>query len=159
DSLLAERRFLSERVERAREIVESQEKRYHELEARLGGVEAENRRFMEEYLSIQQQNSNLANLYVASYRLHGTVDRREMVDAVKEITANLVGSEEMALFERDDDDRALSLVGSNGIDPAPLRRVTLGAGIIGRTAETGEVHIGPGEDGRPEETGLTACIP
>lgn len=158
-SLQAERRLLEERTERVRESIEAQENRYHELQARLDGVEQENRRFTQEYLAIEQQNSHLANVYVASYRLHGTVERSEFVDAVKEIIANLVGSEELAIFERENDGRTLSLVGFNGIDPEPLRRVAIGKGIIGRTAETGETHVGSGEDGRPEEAGLTACIP
>src|SRR6185295_92658 len=42
---------------------------------RLDGVVEENRRYAEEHHQIETHNSNLANLYVASYQLHSSVDR------------------------------------------------------------------------------------
>ena len=39
----------------------------------------------ERFNEIEKQNSDLANLYVASYQLHGTVHRDEVLQAVKEI--------------------------------------------------------------------------
>ena len=73
------------------------------------------------YTEIEQQNSNLANLYVASYRLHGTLDRQEVIDTIQEIIANLVGSEEAGLFELDPATRTLELVASFGLPATPAR--------------------------------------
>ena len=69
------------------------------LRARIEGIKAETQAYSSRYAALEQQNSNLANLYVASYRLHGTLDRSEVIAAIREIIANLVGSEEAALVE------------------------------------------------------------
>ena len=125
-----------------------QQRRQAELESHLKEIEEAGRRFTDEYLHVQQQNANLANLYVASYRLHGTVERGEVVLAIQEIVANLIGSEELAIFEREPGSAELSLVASFGVDEAPLRRIAVGAGLIGRAAATGEVYIrGEGDAG------------
>ena len=70
--------------------------------------------------AVLQQSSSLASLYVAGHRLHAGVDLPEVIEAIQEIVATLVGSEEMALFERDEDAPTLSLIASVGIDPAAL---------------------------------------
>lgn len=161
-SVDAERQLLGERLSKLGEYRERQERRRSELETHLKEIEEESRHFSHEYLKVEQQNSNLANLYVASYRLHGTLDQTEIIDAIKEIIANLVGSEEVAIFERDGDRAVLSLVGAFGVDPKPLREVRIGSGPIGRTAATGQTYIAPslgGEDATTADDGLTACIP
>ena len=53
-------------------------------------------------LEIEQQSSNLANLYVASYRLHGSVERSEVLQVIQEIIINLIGSEELGIYELDE---------------------------------------------------------
>lgn len=125
----------------------------------LDAAAEESRRFSDRYTTVEQENANLANLYVASYRLHGSVDRREVLQVLQEILANLVGSEETAIFEIDSDGTALRLLESIGISSERYRRVPLGSGTIGRAAQTGERFvIGPGTP-PGEEPGLTACIP
>jgi hypothetical protein len=133
-----------------------------ELRDAMGRVEEENRRFSTRYVEVEQENSNLANLYVASYRLHGTVDREEVLAVVQEIAANLIGSEEMAVFEMSADGTALQLSASFGIDPTPYHRVPLEKGLIGRSASTGDTYVAgeqPPPDGVDCEPELTACIP
>ena len=126
----------------------------------LGEVEKENRRFSEQFVEVEQQNTNLANLYVASYRLHATLDRTEVLEGIQEIVANLIGCEELAILEVTEDGRSLSLLASYGIDPAAFRSVPLGAGIVGHTALTGETYLAQGTDERvPQEADLSACLP
>ncbi|PYQ18464.1 MAG: hypothetical protein DMF79_14940 [Acidobacteria bacterium] len=125
-------------------------------------IRAETRAYSSRYAEIELQNSNLANLYVASYRLHGTLDRQEVIDTIKEIIANLVGSEEAGLFELDPGKQCLELVASFGISPEACSSVPLGSGLIGRAAQTGEIYVA--DPGRPPagaglEGRLTACIP
>ena len=62
----------------------------------------ENARLTERYLAAEQQVSDLANLYVAVNSLHGATEPPRVVAALREIVANLVGSEEFALFESED---------------------------------------------------------
>ena len=94
------------------------------LRAQIEGIRAETKAYSSRYAEVEQQNSNLANLYVASYRLHGTLDRAEVIAAIQEIIANLVGSEEAALFEIDPDTKSLELVASFGYRvPAHLEAI------------------------------------
>lgn len=132
-----------------------------QLERQVAEVEKESRRFREQYDLVEAQNSNLANLYVASYRLHGTLDRKEVLAAIQEIVINLIGSEELGLYEMANEGRSLRLVESFGINAAEHAIVPVGAGRIGRTAAAGEADIGPnaGGDARAEEANLSACIP
>ncbi len=161
-SLEAEMNRLHEQAIAVRAENERHQKEQARLQAQLDGIRAETKAYSSRYAEIELQNSNLANLYVASYRLHGTLDRREVIDTIKEIIANLVGSEEAGLFELDPERQTLELVASFGISPEACSSVSLGRGLIGRAAQTGEIYVadpagapaGPGLEGR-----LTACIP
>ncbi|HET6900542.1 MAG TPA: GAF domain-containing protein [Vicinamibacteria bacterium] len=132
------------------------------LRAQIEGIKAETEGYSSRYAAVEQQNSNLANLYVASYRLHGTLDRGEVISAVQEIIANLIGSEEAALFEIDPDTKTLELVASFGVDRDQCPPIPVGSGLIGLTARTGEILVvdpsqASGATGL--ESRLTACIP
>lgn len=113
------------------------------------------------YLEVEQQNTNLANLYVASYQLNGTLDRERIVAAIQEIVINLIGSEELAIWQLEENVDALSLISSFGINAREWAGVPLGSGIIGNVACSGERFVATEAEeqrfGR-EET-LTACIP
>ncbi len=104
-------------------------------------------------LEAEQQNSDLTHLFVASSRLHESLDRREVLSAIQEIVINLVGSEELAVFEVSEDGSTLELVDSFGVDKEKFGRIPLGLGSIGQVAAKGE----PVLDGAEE--GLTACVP
>ena len=161
-SLEAEMNRLHEQAISLRAENERHQKEQARLQVQLDSTRAESQRYSARYTEIEQQSSNLANLYVASYRLHGTLDRQEVIDTIKEIIANLVGSEEAGLFELDREKQVLELVASFGIAPDTCPPVPLGSGLIGRAAKTGEIYVadparppaGPGLEGR-----LTACIP
>ena len=86
----------------------------------------------------EAQVSNLASLYVAVTSVHGALDRPTVLSSVQEIVTNLIGSEEMAIFETDAAHGRLTLLASMGIEPGPYQQVTLGEGAIGRAAATGE---------------------
>ena len=46
-------------------------------------VESENERVSEQYFDVETQNTNLANLYVASYSLHGSLDRETVINSIR----------------------------------------------------------------------------
>jgi K+-sensing histidine kinase KdpD len=132
------------------------------LRAQIEGIKAETKAYSSRYAEVEQQNSNLANLYVASYRLHGTLDREEVIAAIQEIIANLVGSEEAALFEVDPDKQTLELVASFGVDREQCPSIALGSGLIGLTARTGEILVVDSSQlsgATGLESRLTACVP
>jgi transcriptional regulator with GAF, ATPase, and Fis domain len=163
--LISEKMVLQEKLLGLREELD---RIYHEqsdLRRQLAEVEAANQHSSRQYFEVEQQNNNLANLYVASYQLHSTLDRGEVLAAIQEIVINLIGSEELAIYELGADGTALRLVGSFGIDPVAYATVPLGSGIIGRTAVSGEIYLsgnpGKGNDfaRAPREANLTACVP
>ena len=136
------------------------------LEAKVDQLRADiDRRgadLLAEYERIEQQNTHLANLYVASYRLHETVERDQLLAVIQEILANLVGSEEIGIFDVDPDRDTLSLLWSAGVDAERYRSISTRHGLIGRAVRTGEVVV-VGDSGGvrvlPEEMHLTACVP
>ena len=161
-SLESEKLRLQEQIVKLRgELAHYREERAH-LQERLANIEDESQQFSARYAEVEQENSNLANLYVASYRLHGTVERREALAVIQEIVANLIGSEELAVFEMNPEGSALSLVGSFGSEPERHRTVRVGSGVIGRAVLSGETYVsdgGPAQAALPQEAELTACIP
>src|SRR6476646_9594599 len=93
--------------------------------------------FSSRYVDVEQQNTNLANLYVATYQLHGTLDRDRVLGAIKEVIINLIGSEELAIWEVTGEN--LTLLDSFGIDAQQWESIALDGegGLIGLVAETG----------------------
>jgi hypothetical protein len=113
------------------------EERLAEAEARFRKVEEENKEFADRYIEIEEQNNNLANLYVASYQLHSTLDYKEVIRIVQEIVINLIGAEAFHLFMVSEKTGLLELESSEG-QVAPVTSLTIGEGVIGKTAQTGE---------------------
>lgn len=128
------------------------------LSGRFEEVEAENKDFALRYVEVEEQNENLANLYVASYRLHSTLDTKEVIECIKEILMNLIGSEEFGIFVVDEETGELCLAGYEGEIARKLEesRSNLCEGLEGVVAETGEPFFTEesGEDGE-----ICACIP
>jgi len=116
------------------------ESRLAELEARYRKVEEENKEFADRYIEIEEQNNNLANLYVASYQLHSTLDYREVLRIVQEIVINLIGAEAFHILMVSEKTGQLDVESSEG-QSAPVASVTVGDGLIGTAAKTGENYF------------------
>lgn len=130
------------------------------LRRQLVEVESESRRYAQQFAEIEERNMNLANLYVSSYQLHGTLDREAVLGSIREILINLIGSEELAVYELSEDETFLELVTSFGIDEDKYRRICLHDHVIGRLVSTGGTYVG-GNSAMPERdaTSLAACLP
>lgn len=154
-----EKKRLTAELALAREAIEHANEERERLRARLEEIEAENQRVCDEYVSIQEKSTELAQLYVALERIHGGTSRAETLAALQEIVINVIGSEELALFERRGE--RLALVQSFGLDPEPWRELPLERGAIGAAA-AGRPFVA-GRDGAPRpapgEEELTAAIP
>jgi hypothetical protein len=126
------------------------------LDRRFKEVEAENKDFAQRYVEVEEQNESLANLYVASYQLHSTLDRGEVIECIKEILVNMVGSEEFGLFIVDEETNELILAGYEGEIAKTFenRRLRIGEGIEGAVAESGEMML-PHHQG---EVGGDICV-
>lgn len=126
----------------------------------------EENRTLRALLAAQQTGSEdhtarLASLYVAVNSVHSALDQRGVLSTVRDIVTTLVGSEEMALFEVDDQQGRLTLMFHEGIDPSAYQDLRVGEGAVGSVAMTGEALIraeGGTDDGNGDQT-LSACIP
>jgi K+-sensing histidine kinase KdpD len=152
--------------QRLRRLVADLEKeldqRQTELSAALAcNVRSENM-LAQRFVSSELQYGDLATLYVASSRLHATLQSQDVLLAIREIVSDLIGAEEMALFEKDQALSSLSLVDSYGESAAIDPKIPLGQSTIGRVASSGDLYLDdengagrqPSDKGRP-----MACIP
>ena len=133
-----------------------------ETQHQLAGIEAENLRRELEAQGLEQQHANLTNLYVSCFRLHSTLDREEVLAAIQEIIINLIGCEELAIFELDAEAARLTLVSSFGIDAAQFRSIPADRGRIGGSLRSGRIWIRGEADGTHSGLGeeqLTAVVP
>ena len=82
--------------------------------SRFAGVERQNRDFYDRYHDIERENNNLANLYVASFQLHSTMDLREVTQIILEILLNFVGAKTFAIQLVDEEQRQVAHAGGRG---------------------------------------------
>ncbi len=113
------------------------------LEERFREIVAENKDFSGRYTEIEEQNNNLASLYVASYQLHSTLDFKEVIQVVQEIILNLIGAKSFAILLLDESTSELRTIAWEGEDVMPgidTISVSLGLGILGGVAASGESY-------------------
>jgi nitrate/nitrite-specific signal transduction histidine kinase len=137
------------------------ETRFSELESRLSEVEAENVDFVQRYIDVEEQNNNLANLYVASFQLHSTLDYEEVLQIILEIIINLIGGEIFALYLLDEKSGTLNPEASEGVSISEIPKVPLGEGIIGQTVADNKSYFNdsPSEDMEELYADPLVCIP
>ena len=137
------------------------ETRLRELEARLSQVEAENVDFVQRYIDVEEQNNNLANLYVASYQLHSTLDYEEVLQIILEIIINLIGGEVFAIYLLDEKANMLTPEASEGVPISDIPVVQLGEGVIGKAVQANESYFNdnPSEDLKELYADPLVCIP
>jgi transcriptional regulator with GAF, ATPase, and Fis domain len=137
------------------------EARLAELEARLSEVEAENIDFAQRYIDVEEQNNNLANLYVASFQLHSTLDYQEVLQIILEIIINLIGGEVFAIYLLDEKAKTLNPEASEGVSISEIPQVSLGEGVIGQTVLANESYFNdnPSEDLKELYADPLVCIP
>jgi len=111
------------------------------LKERFRKVEAENRDFEQKYMLVAEENNNLANLYVASYQLHSTLDYEEVLKILLEIMINLIGAKIFSIMIMDEKFEALESIASEGFSMDDTARIPLDRGIIGGVVREGESYF------------------
>ena len=108
-----------------------------QLAGTMERIREEGQRYLAQYAEVETHNANLANLYVASHQLHGTLDRRAILEALQEIVVNLIGSEQFAICEIANGE--LTVVASVGID---AESITWSTPHVREAAETQAIFVG-----------------
>ncbi|MBW2276692.1 MAG: hypothetical protein JRF63_04315, partial [Deltaproteobacteria bacterium] len=139
DKLEAEKKKLRSRAEVAVREIHNYEGRYSEVEREL---------------------DSMANLYVASYQLHATLETSEVLSVIEQVLMQFVGvgSFSIYLVRHDDKARPLEPVHAFQCEGVEIHAETWGEGPIGEAAATGVYFVnhpdkvdGPGAP--------LACIP
>ncbi|NOQ50997.1 MAG: response regulator [Desulfuromonadaceae bacterium] len=109
---------------------------------RIGELEQENLEFANQLVQVEDVNNNLTNLYIASSRLHSTLDREETLEIIKEVVINFVGAEKFAVFLFDKATERLIFETGEGFDEEnDFPEIPLGEGVLGETAAGGENYF------------------
>ena len=96
-------------------------------------------------------------LCAALQQLHGTLHRDEVLTALMEIIAGLIGSETLAVFERRSDG-AFELIASTGIDADGYRSVSAAA-PLGRFLASGERYLAGDANAHAPDVPVAAAVP
>ena len=110
---------------------------------------------------LERQHFLYERLNAASTRLIQAVEHNQVFEALGEILGNLIGSEEVAIFQHVVKDQTFSLAWSTGVKDELLRQFALGAGLMGRAAYEGASRFRdrrPAAPLLPHEKNLTACV-
>src|SRR5580658_6614079 len=160
-SVHAEKVLLEEHVEAQRAQIERHREIERSLLGKMSDLETTRHELSARYIDVEQSNSNLANLYVASYGIHGSLNREDVVRAIHEVLVNIVGSEEFAIFERSPDGRGFSLTSSMGVSADASSQLRPDVGRLGEALRHGAVYVRESEekDASPGKQHLTACVP
>lgn len=133
-----------------------------EANRRIGELEQENLDFANQLVQVEEVNNNLTNLYIASSRLHSTLDREETLEIIKEVVINFVGAEKFVVLLFDKSTERLRLETSEGFDDSEdFPEIPLGEGVIGQAAEERENYFfdGPVREGSDDLMAPIVVIP
>ncbi len=150
-----------EQLARLEEDVRAVRKERDELIQRFRQVEAINREVGGRHQEIEAQNNQLANLYVASYQLHTTLNFAEVLDTIKEILINLVGAEGFGIYWVENRAGRIRRIADQGMSGSVPDEMRLERGPLRSAAEKGEsYYANPLPD--PAEVDAAhpiACVP
>jgi hypothetical protein len=86
--------------------------------------------------------SSLDYAFVLLERLHASLQVGEVLNAIQEALISLVGSEEFALFVRDDESGRFEPLWAIGVRAAALQPFAAGEGVLGKAAEDERISYG-----------------
>ncbi len=146
-----------------RELLDRVRKLEHErsrLIQQVGEKAQPTESYLERQAALEAELNNLANLYVAGYQLHSTLDLREVVRNLRELLHQLVGARSFAVYLIDGGGEDLGPILAEGCDLAKLPKIALGEGPVGKAFLTGEIRVEhePGRARRTIQSPL-ACVP
>lgn len=125
-------------------------------------LQAQLTRLREDKRRLEQRVSRLMRLFTISQTLHEPRDRPALLVALTDIVVNIIGAEELAIFELDPGGGMLTLRSSQGIPAERFQRVPLGEGHIGRCALSGQTYLAGREDaalGPGDLPAPSSCVP
>lgn len=133
------------------------------VKERMAALESAHAECADRIRALHERNTDLVRLTVASQRLAASVQRDEVLATIAEIVVDLIGSEELAVYElpeMDGDIESLRLAHVRGI-AATSPRLARAAGPIRYALGVGQTLVAQSRRQGAEDVdgGLTAAIP
>ncbi len=126
---------------------------------------ADELRLRAQQLSLREQMERnhflLERLNASSARLIQSLELGDVFEAIAEIIANLIGSEEVAIFHYCAASESFSLQCSWGVDAEILQQMASGAGMLGRAVHQATSQFRERQEEHvllPHEKSLTTCV-
>ena len=126
--------------------IEDLEREKQDLVSRSARAEAVKANFSQMYEEVEGELANFANLYVATAQLHSARSVRNVLRALKELLAQLLGAAAFAVYFVSDDGEELVAIASEGVDVADVARIPARRGPIGRAFTSGELAYDQARD-------------
>jgi hypothetical protein len=147
--------------------IEHLEREKQKLLSHLESQQASSTRFSNRFAELEEELSNLASLYVASYQLHSTLDLGLVVKHLIELLGQLVGSRSHAIFVADAARANLLPIAWEGTGGEPKALPVGAEPSAGDTAATlaervfltGVPHYAEGELAAAPKEVPAACVP
>ncbi|MCP4602027.1 MAG: diguanylate phosphodiesterase [Proteobacteria bacterium] len=127
-------RLLENELEHLKRQIEAEKKE-------AASTEEENREFAERYVHVERQNSDLINMYVASYQLHSTLDYEEVLTIVKDITINMIGGEIFGIYLIDRPANELILAAHEGLEGREDEKIQIDNHVKAKIYESGIAYL------------------
>lgn len=115
--------------------------KYEELLKHLEEIRTKNESIMQRFISVEEENNSLANLYIASYQLHTTLNFQEVLQIILEIVINLVGAEAFAIYLLNPRERILEPQAGEGMNRDQLPRIPIEGTLVGKAVLSGELYL------------------
>ncbi len=154
-----EKASLEREVDELRGQIERQRAAERSLMSQVSDIESTRRELSSRYLDVEQSNTNLANLYVASYGLHRSLEREDVVRSIHEVLCNLVGTEEFAILESGPDGGPFAVTSSMGLGPEQCASIRVDSGSVGEAFARGVPYVRGDEAGAAGPDEPTVCVP
>lgn len=125
--------------------IEALESEKEELISRFREAEEASSRAVDQCTEIEGELANLANLYVASAQLHGSLDLRVTVQRIKELLNQLVGARSYAIYLASDDHKSIEAVAVESVPSAYHSFEPPEDGVLAEVLATGVARIEKGD--------------
>ena len=117
--------------------VDKLEQERTELLDRSTELEAAEREVQTRQDAIEQDLSDLANLYIATYQLHASFSPRRVVRHIRDMLGQLIGAHGFVIYVVDEANDVAAPLAFEGLDEATVAEVPLGVGPVGEACLTG----------------------
>jgi nitrate/nitrite-specific signal transduction histidine kinase len=121
------------------------ERRQRELDMRVRELEGNLSEMEELLVQAERHAARLANLYVASYQLHNSLETNDVRAAIADIAVNLLGAERFTIWLKDENGELWAATDASETDATNLRKYEPGDSLIDASLRNNAPQLTPCE--------------